>query len=120
MGVWQETLSILRLKCPGCKRTEALVPHFMPRHSSYPWMLRQQALWAYAEGEKGYRPTAAGWEVDWQTLWRWAQELAKRLPAITGALLQGLLASPGRASERALQALTTVVTERSPFLTHTS
>jgi transposase-like protein len=111
VGVWQETLSILRLKCPRCKRTEALVPHFMPRHSPYPWILRQEALCAYAEGEQGYRPTAATWEVEWQTLWRWARELARRLPAITGALMQGLLAAPGRASERALQALTTVVTQ---------
>lgn len=111
VGVWQETLTILRLYCPRCKGTEALVPHFMPRHSPYPWILRQEALFAYAEGEKGYRPTAAAWEVDWQTLWRWARELTRRLLAAIGALLQGLLASPGRASERALETLATVVAQ---------
>lgn len=111
VGLWQERLFILRLKCPRCKRTAALVPHFMPRHSPYPWILRQDALFAYAEGNKGYRPTAAIWEVNWQTLWRWARELARHLPALTGALLQILLASPSRASDNALQALVQVVKE---------
>jgi hypothetical protein len=83
----------------------------MPRHSPYPWILRQEALFAYAEGDKGYRPTATTWEVDWQTLWRWARELAQHLPALTGALLQILLASPSRASDNALQALLQVVKE---------
>lgn len=108
VGVWQERISILRLKCPRCKRTEALVPYFLPRHSPYPWVLRQEALFAYAEGEKGYRPTAAMWEVSWQNLWRWAKELVRRLPALTGALLQVLLVSPGRASDGALKTLVQV------------
>lgn len=109
VGVWEVLIFILRLKCPRCGRTEALIPYFMPRHSPYPWILRQEVLFAYAEGDKGYRPTAATWEVNWQTLWRWARELVRRLPALTGALLQSLVALSGKASDYALQALTQVV-----------
>ena len=111
VGIWEELLSILRLYCPRCKSTEALVPHFMPRHSPYPWILRQEALFAYAEGDRGYRPTAATWEVNWQTIWRWARELARRLPALTGALLQCLLALPDRSRDRAIRSLVRVAAE---------
>jgi hypothetical protein len=69
-------LDILRVYCPKCGTTEAVLPAFVVRHSRYPAGWKEAAIWAYVTGSRGYRPVAAAFHVSWELLWAWTERVA--------------------------------------------
>jgi len=64
-------ISIPRLFCPACRRTDGVLPWFLAPRSPYPWLLRQAAVVSFLVEEGGYRAAAARYDLDWQLLWAW-------------------------------------------------
>lgn len=91
VGFWSELVPVLYLRCPACESVRGLRPQFLPPRSPHPWVLRQEAILAYC-GLGSYRRAAAAFEVNWQTLWRWADRLARAAEKLERLLLEQLLA----------------------------
>jgi len=83
-------LVIQRLYCPWCRKTEAVLPSWLSRHSVYPVCVRQAAVVNYLAGERGYRPVAVEFGLNWELLWQWVDRLARRARELLGQLT-GLL-----------------------------
>jgi hypothetical protein len=69
-------LMVLRLRCPGCGRTERVRPPWLPARSPYPWPVQELAAVAYLADGCGYRPVADAHRLDPTELWRWVDRLA--------------------------------------------
>ncbi|MEW6547226.1 MAG: hypothetical protein AB1446_09980 [Bacillota bacterium] len=91
VGFWSELVPVLYLRCPACGSVRNLRPRFLPPRSPYPWVLRQEAILAYRQ-LGSYRRAAAAFEINWQTLWRWADRLARAAERLERFLLEQLLA----------------------------
>lgn len=91
VGSWSELVPVLYLRCPACGSVRNLRPRFLPPRSPYPWVLRQEAILAYRQ-LGSYRRAAAAFEINWQTLWRWADRLAQAAERLERFLLEQLLA----------------------------
>lgn len=91
VGSWSELVPVLYLRCPACKSVRGLRPQFLPPRSPYPWILRQEAILTYCR-LGSYRRVAAAFEINWQTLWRWADRLPRAAEKLERFLLEQLLA----------------------------
>jgi len=91
VGFWSELVPVLYLRFPVWESVRGLRPQFLPPRSPRPWVLRQEAILAYC-GLGSYRRAAAAFEVNWQTLWRWADRLARAAEKLKRLLLDQLLA----------------------------
>lgn len=76
VGAEEIRLDILRLYCPNCKTTETILPSFVVRRSPYPAGWKEAAVWAYTTGQRGYRPVAAAFHINWELLWAWVDRVA--------------------------------------------
>ncbi len=77
LGEEEVKLDILRLYCPQCRTTEAVLPSFVVRRSPYPAGWKEAAVWEYATGRQGYRPVAAAFFINWELLWAWVDRVAE-------------------------------------------
>lgn len=91
VGPWWDRVPVLYLRCPACGSVRNLRPDFLPPRSPHPWVLRQEAILAYCR-LGSYRRAAAVFEINWQTLWRWADRLARAAEKLERFLLEQLLA----------------------------
>lgn len=70
-------VSLLRMRCPRCGKTERIWPIWLPVRSSYPLAVRELAAVQYLSGMPGYRLVARAWGLDHASLWRWVDDLAR-------------------------------------------
>lgn len=82
-------ISIPLLLCPCCGKTKAVLPSFLRFRSPYPWCYRQAVLLGWLM-EGGYRKAAARFDMSWELLWQWVEELARIAKELVNSLL-GLL-----------------------------
>lgn len=70
-------LRVLRLKCPHCGKTEAVLPDFLRSRYQYPWPTQQALVEAYVSTDASYRQVAAYQPgLPFQRLWQWVQAVA--------------------------------------------
>jgi len=70
-------IKLLRMRCPGCGKTERIWPDWLPARARYALPVREMAAVQYLGGLAGYRPVAWGWGLDHTVLWRWIDDLAR-------------------------------------------
>ncbi len=87
----EQAIGVLRLLCPKCGTTEALVPDWLQRYSPYPWPWREAAVLHYINGPGGYRPAAARFGVEYTVLWGWVRRLAVIAVELAGVVVRELL-----------------------------